>query len=277
MVKRGWIRNNLDAAELKAELEAFYESDVLASAVQFPVATRRTVSLDDLNPAEAAWCFRARHLARSMLANQYNPDRIEKAQTALKRLAVHPREARHIPTVLAEYGIRFLVIEPLPNVKIDGAAFWIDAGPVIALSLRYDRIDGFWFTLMHEFMHVRFGDPISIDAGLVDGTKGVAVMLVEDEAERRANREAANALIPAGEMDSFVRRVGPLYPRTRVIQFANRLRTHPGIIVGQLQHRQELGYMALRDVLVKIREFVTATALTDGWGNSFVLSTQYGG
>jgi HTH-type transcriptional regulator/antitoxin HigA len=276
MIKRGWIRPNLEATELKAELEAFFESDSLRGAAQFPVAARRTVTLSDLNPAEAAWCFRARHLARGMLANQFDPGRIGKAQAALRRLAVHPKEARHIPSVLADYGIRFLVIEPLPSVKIDGAAFWIDAGPVIALSLRYDRVDGFWFTLMHEFMHVRYGDPVSIDAGLVDATKGVAVTLVEDEAERRANREAANALVPASEMDSFVRRVGPLYPRTRIIQFANRLRTHPGIIVGQLQHRQELGYMALRDVLVKIREFVTATALTDGWGNSF-LSTQYGG
>jgi HTH-type transcriptional regulator/antitoxin HigA len=274
MVKRGWIRPELRTNELKAELEAFFESDSLQDGVQFPVATRRTVTLTDLSPAEVAWCFRARHLAKGLLAEQFLPNRIDKAQAALKRLTVHPKEARHVPTVLAEYGIRFLVIEPLPNVKIDGAAFWIDAGPVIALSLRYDRIDGFWFTLMHEFMHIRHGDPLSVDSGLVDATKGVAVTLVEDEAERRANSEASDALVPSVEMDSFVRRVGPLYPRARVIQFANRLRTHPGIIVGQLQHRQELGYMALRDVLVKIREFVTATALTDGWGNAFALSTQ---
>jgi HTH-type transcriptional regulator/antitoxin HigA len=169
-----------------------------------------------------------------------------------------------------------MVIEPLPNVKIDGAAFWIDVGPVIALSLRHDRVDGFWFTLMHEFFHIKHGDPLSVDSGLVDATKGVAVTLVEDEAERRANEEASNALVPTAELNSFVRRVGPLYPKARVIQFANRIRIHPGIIVGQLQHRNELGYMSMRDVLVKVRENITSTALTDGWGHTIAPSTVGG-
>lgn len=276
MVKRGWIKPEQGSNELKAELEAFFESDSLQEGVRFPVATKRTVTLSDLNPAEVAWCFRARHLAKGLLAEQFSPSRLSKAQSALKRLTVHPKEARHVPAVLAEFGIRFLVIEPLPNVKIDGAAFWIDAGPVIALSLRYDRVDGFWFTLMHEFAHIKHGDPLSVDSGLVDPTKGVAVTLVEDEAERRANADAANSLVSTSELDSFVRRVGPLYPRARVIQFANRLKTHPGIIVGQLQHRRELGYMALREVLVKIREHVISTALTDGWGNA-IAPAPYGG
>lgn len=276
MVKRGWIRPEQGSGELKTELEAFFESDSLQDGVRFPVAARRTVTLSDLNPAEVAWCFRARHLAKGLLAEQFSPSRMAKAQTALKRLTVHPKEARHVSAVLAEFGIRFLVIEPLPGVKIDGAAFWIDAGPVIAVSLRYDRVDGFWFTLMHEFAHIKFGDPLSVDAGLVDPTKGVAVALVEDEAEKRANSDAANSLVTTTELDSFVRRVGPLYPKTRVIQFANRLRTHPGIIVGQLQHRRELGYMALREFLVKIREYVTSTTLTDGWGNA-IAPSPYGG
>jgi len=53
-----------------------------------------------------------------------------------------------------------------------------------------------------------------------------------------------------------------------VVQFANKVKIHPGIVVGQLQHRNELGYSALRDMLVKIREVVTTTALTDGWNQN---------
>jgi hypothetical protein len=41
---------------------------------------------------------------------------------------------------------------------------------------------------------------------------------------------------------------------------------HPGVIVGQLQRREEIGYSALRDFLVKVRPAVTTTAMTDGWG-----------
>jgi HTH-type transcriptional regulator/antitoxin HigA len=168
--------------------------------------------------------------------------------------------------VLADLGVRLVIVEPLPDVRIDGATFWDDRGPVIALSMRHDRIDGFWFTVMHECSHVRNGDPLSVDTGMVDAVKGIIVPLADDEAEARANREAADSLIPSEEMDSFIRRVGPLYATDRIIQFANRLKIHPGIIVGQLQFRKELGYMNLRDCLVRIRDHVISTTLTDGWG-----------
>ena len=270
MAKRGWIRPTDSADELRRELNLFFESDPLEQGIALPVAPRRTMALPSLTPAEVAWCFRARQLAKGMLIERFNPERIEKARTALRRLAVHPKEARHINTVLAEHGIRFLVIEPLPGVKIDGAALWDEVGPIIAVSIRHDRIDGFWFTLMHEFEHIKNQDPISVDAEMVDAVHGVTVALVNDVAEDRANLGAANSLVSTPEMDSFTRRVGPLYSKERIMQFANRMKIHPGIIVGQLQHRRELGYSALRGELVKIRENVISTALTDGWGHSIM-------
>ena len=268
MVKRGWIRPTMDTWELKAELETFFGSETLADGISFPVATKRTVKLPNLSAAEMAWCFRARQLASTLLCQPFSNPRFVKSQAALRRLTAHPKAASFLPTVLADAGVRFVVIEPLPDVRIDGAAFWDEKGPVIAVSLRYDRIDGFWFTVMHECAHIRNGDPLSVDAGMVDATKGVIVRLVDDVAEQRANAEAAASLIPTEEMNSFIRRVGPLYERRRIIQLANRLKVHPGIIVGQLQHRGELGFTTLREFLVKIRDQVISTALTDGWGHT---------
>jgi HTH-type transcriptional regulator/antitoxin HigA len=46
------------------------------------------------------------------------------------------------------------------------------------------------------------------------------------------------------------------------------VKMHPGIIVGQLQHRGEIGYSAHRDLLAKVRAIVTETSLTDGWGRT---------
>jgi HTH-type transcriptional regulator/antitoxin HigA len=67
-------------------------------------------------------------------------------------------------------------------------------------------------------------------------------------------------------MDSLVGRLGPLYPKQRIVQFANRMKIHPGIVVGQLQHRGEIGYGSHRQFLVKVRELIIETAFTDGWG-----------
>jgi HTH-type transcriptional regulator / antitoxin HigA len=264
MQKRGWINLTNDPQELEAELTKFFGQNPLDGDIVFPIAAKRTTTLPTLNPAEQAWCFRARQLTSSLRVTPFSAKKLDQAERRLRELAAYPKEARHLPKVLAEYGIRFAIVEPLPGVKIDGAAFWVYSEPCIAMSIRHDRIDGFWFTLMHEFAHIRNGDA-SVDTDLIDGMKGIAVTLVEEEAEQIANKEAANSLVPSAEMESFIRRVGPLYPRERIIQFAHKMKIHPGIIIGQLQHRNEMGYGSFRDMLVKIRDVVVSTSLTDGW------------
>ena len=267
--KREWIKTATDLNELETELKSFFGLDSLNGELTFPVATRRRVNLPSLNVAERAWVFRARQLASALLVERpFSADRMESCEKRLRQLAAYPKEARHLPKVLAEYGIRFVVIEPLPSVRIDGATFWIDAEPVIAVSIRYDRIDGFWFTLMHELAHVRNGDALSVDTDMVDAAMGRTVTPEDDEVECRANEQAAALLIPRQEMESFVRRVGPRYSKERVIQFAHKVKIHPGIVVGQLHYRDEIGYSALRGLLAKVRNIVTGTALTDGWNKT---------
>lgn len=267
MQKRAWIKDTKDPAELEKALKAFFGIESLEEEPLFPMAMRRRSTLAALNAAERAWCFRARQMASALrTVARFIPESLDNAQERLRELAAYPTEARHIPKILAEHGIRFVVVEPLPDAKIDGAAFWLDdESPVIAVSVRYDRIDAFWFTVMHEFMHIKNRDALSVDNNLFP-TEDQSPVLLEDESERRANEQAAASLIPAPEIDSFIRRVSPLYSKNRIVQFAHRLKIHPGIIVGQLQHRGELGYGSNREMLAKIRSVVIQTALTDGWG-----------
>jgi HTH-type transcriptional regulator/antitoxin HigA len=263
--RRGWIAVTSDAVQLEEELTRFYGQNPTGEEIVLPIAAKRTMSSPKLTTAEKAWCFRAKQLANLLPIAPYDSSKLDLTEERLRKLAAFPKEIRHVSAVLAKCGIRFMIIEPLANSKIDGATFWIDDDPVIVMSLRHDRIDGFWFTLMHEFCHIRNGDA-SIDTELIDGVKGISVTLVEEDAERVANEGASNALIPRHELSSFINRVGPLYPRDRIVQFANRLKIHPGIVVGQLQHRGEIGYSALRPFLVKVRDVVISTALTDGYG-----------
>ncbi len=269
MQKRGWIAATDDLERLEAELKRFFGVESLDGDVALPIAALRTVKVPFLNPSEKAWCFRARKLASVLPVPTFNPNRLNQAEKELRKLAAYPKEARHLTELLASFGIRFVVVEPLPGVRIDGAAFWLDgSSPVIAVSVRFDRVDAFWFTLMHEFAHIKHGDALSVDSDLIDGTIGIAVMLVEDDAEKQASDAATNALIPSQELQSFISRVGPLYSKERIIQFAHKMKIHPGIIVGQLQHRNEIGYSANREMLAKIRAAVIETALTDGWNRS---------
>ena len=265
MQKRGWIHETSTATELKAELERFFRG-----SKSFRVTPKRSDTPQEPNPSARAWLIRARQLAdSSVYVNPFDSKRMAAAQKKLRQLAAYAKEIERLSEMLAYYGIRFVVVEPLPGAKIDGAAFWLDKSPTIAVSARWDRIDALWFTVMHEFMHIKNGDAGSLDVNLVrDGENGISVSESEDEDEQRANTGAAHALIPKAELDSFVGRTSPLYASARIVQFAHRVKMHPGIVVGQLQHRGELRYSSHRSFLVKIRKYLVDTALTDGWGRS---------
>jgi HTH-type transcriptional regulator/antitoxin HigA len=273
MRKRGWIKDTEDLAELETELGSFFGDD------DAEFAMRRSTKSGGLSPAEKAWCSRARQLASALAVERFSSHSLPVLEKKLRHTAAYPGEIRNLPRLFATYGVKFVVIERIAGAKIDGAAFWIGNSPVIAVSARWDRIDSFWFTVAHEFMHIKHSDPGIADVDLLqENDKGVVALVKPDDAiEKRADADAANLLVPQAELESFVRRLSPLYSSVRLVQFANKIKMHPGIIVGQLQHRGELGYRAHRDFLVKVRETITQTALTDGWGHSLSPGVLDGG
>lgn len=270
MEKRRWIPHATSPEEQEKNLCHFYEIDSLDFEPEISVATRKTTMEIALTASQKAWCFRAKMLAKAIQVSPFKKSKLNEASLRLRELAAYPEEAKHVPKTLAQYGIRYLVIEPLPGGKIDGATLWLDEkSPVIVMSLRYDRIDAFWFTLLHEFSHIVHEDA-SVDDNLCG--KGQVPSIVKIESERRADLEASERLVPSKRLNSFIMRVSPLYSKKRIIQFAHTIKIHPGVIVGQLQHMGEIGYSANREMLAKIRNIVSDTALTDGWGCSIELN-----
>jgi HTH-type transcriptional regulator/antitoxin HigA len=245
------------------EVLAFFGITSLDEEPELSAAARKAASHPTMTPAQRAWLFRAKKLASVLHVKRYSKTALEQHVAALHALTVREEEIRQVPKVLAEMGIRLVVVEPLPRTKIDGAAFWLDAkSPVIVLSLRYDRIDGFWHTLIHELSHIRHQDGLVLDDELVGASRQVG----SDDTERRADREASEFLIPPEKLESFIARVAPRFSKRRITQFANLHQIHPGIIVGQLQYRGAIKYSHSREMLVGIRSIITESALTDGWG-----------
>lgn len=267
--RRGWIKTTAATDDLVAELQRFYGQDDLSQPPRFTVSARTSKKdlAHDLTPLQMAWCYRARQIAASLLSPVFDPDKFNQCEKELRTLAAFKPNTGKVPSTLAFYGIRYAVVEPLQGSAIDGAAFWLDENvPVIAMSLRFDRIDNFWFTLFHELSHIRHRDAISVDTDLSGPETSFAAE--KPPHERRADNEAAQSLVKPATLQSFINRVGPMYSRDRIVRFAHRIKMHPGVIVGQLQHRGEIGFHTHKEFLVKIREIVTSTATTDGWGTS---------
>ena len=266
MQKRRWIAQTKEATELECELKHLLGVDDLDAPLSmtsdgelpFEASFKRTAKEADLNKPEKAWVARARQLATYYPVVQYREANVDQLQYELRKYAAKSQAVRRVPELLAAYGIRFVVVEPLKTVKIDGAAFWLDAkSPVIAMSLRFDNIGSFWFALMHEVDHIKHKDRFSFD----DLEKRPT-----DETEKRANENAARTLVPQTEIDAFIKTYSPRYSEARINNLATRLQIHPGIIVGQLQHRGEISYAAFKSMLKKVRHLVIDLAFTDGWG-----------
>ena len=89
------------------------------------------------------------------------------------------------------------------------------------------------------------------------------------------NTAAASLLVDTAALNDFIARVSPLYSKERIRGFAARIGVHPGIVVGQLQHRGVasggIPWSHSRDMLVPIRQHVAGAALTDGWGHVVAL------
>jgi HTH-type transcriptional regulator / antitoxin HigA len=266
MAKREWIAPYETVNDLEQHILAFFEIQTLDDKPKMSFAAKKPTAHDDVTPAQWAWFYRAKHLAGGVTAQQFSKEKLAKAIKELKSLVGNLEEIRRIPKILADAGVRFLVIEHLAGSKIDGAAFWLSKKePVIVLSVRYDRIDGLWHTLGHELGHIYNEDAFSIDTDLIgedsERRKG------KPEIEIRADEFASQFTIPKAELDDFIIRTRPLYAKKRIVGFASRIGVHPGVVVGQLQHRKEISYSHSREMLAKVRAIITDSALTDGWGH----------
>lgn len=263
LVRRSWLEPSDNVDVLETRVLRFLGIDSLDDDPILPLhaARKATAYNEPMTSAQTAWLIRASHLARAVHAGPYSKGNVKAAMERLRLLLQAPQEIRHVPRILSDAGIKFVIVQPLPGNRIDGACFWVGTIPIIALSLRFDRIDNFWFVLMHELDHVDEGVAaldLDMDVARDDADKPAA--------ERHADAFAIDNLVPQRQLEDFIARVRPLYSARRVEAFAQTMTVHPGIVVGQLQYRGEIAYSSLRKLLVPVRERITATALTDGWG-----------
>lgn len=265
MIKRGW----LSGEALENELTEFFGVTDLAEVPHLSHAAKRT-TLEEIPAAQLAWLFRVRQIASEMPTPPFSRAKLEAAIEQMKAMRKSPEEIRNVPRLLHESGVRFVVVEGLPGGKIDGVCFWLDdQSPVIGMSLRFDRIDNFWFVLRHECSHVTNGhgkkSPI-IDVELV-GRSGLGI----PTEERLADAEALDFCVPQDKLDSFYNRKAPIFSERDVVAFAGVNGVHPGLVIGQLQYK--LGrFDFLRRHLVSIRNFILPGAMVDGWGDVAYIS-----
>ena len=139
---------------------------------------------------------------------------------------------------LREHGIGIEFVRHLPRTYLDGAALRLAGGtPVIGLTLRYDRIDNFWFCLMHELAHVGLHLDGNEDDSFIDDLTLRNAIGVTDPKETQADQWAEEAFIPLDVWETTDVRKHPT--PFAVMSLANDSQIHPAIVAGRIRHERQ--------------------------------------
>jgi HTH-type transcriptional regulator/antitoxin HigA len=208
---------------------------------QGPLYLRRTItygSSPDTNKSNLwLWAARARELAHESRRQRghFQPEVLNEEFLAyVARLSWSEQGPRLAQAFLAEKGIALIMLPALPKTRLDGAAMRNREGaPIVGLTLRHDRLDNFWATLIHELAHVwkHLADKdVAITDESIDDNRD------DDPKEAEANRLARDAFIPRTvwkRSDAF------LHPSVDTIRaLADRLHISPAIVAGRLRHEK---------------------------------------
>ena len=266
MLKRGWIESSENFEVLEQRILNFFVLDDVRQEVRFSHAARRNHA-EELSGIQLAWLFRVRQLASSLTVPRYSKRELRSALNNLETLMEEPEEIRHVPRILSDVGVRLVIVEPVPKSKIEGVCFWINdnKSPIIGLSLRYGRIDNFWFNLRHEIEHVLNEDGQSTP--IVDDTDVLSGAANQTNEERIANEAAADFCVPEQKMQDFINRLDPMYSTTSFVGFSRLVNRHPGIVAGQI-HNKTSRWDLFKKFQVDVRQVIVESALTDGYGRT---------
>lgn len=232
MVKLGWIPAADDrVTQLRHVLNFFgvaspQEWRGLWSGAQ--AAFRRSPAFESDPGAVAAWLRKGELEAQRIACAPFDEARFKDVLVSVKELTATTPE-RFIPELTqlcASAGVAVVFVRELPRTRVSGATRWLTpVKALIQLSLRYKTDDHLWFTFFHEAAHI-----------LRHGKSGLFIEEEDGggEKEEEANQFAADLLIPAPELRSFLEKWNRSLAAVR--HFARAQGISPGIVVGRLQH-----------------------------------------
>ncbi|WP_027176054.1 hypothetical protein [Desulfovibrio aminophilus] len=171
------------------------------------------------------------------------------------RLSVQENGPKVAQNLLKVYGILLVIVPHFDKTYLDGAAMLLEDGtPVIGLTLRHDRIDNFWFCLLHELAHVREHlHPDNTDLVLDD----LDIHVDDDGIEKQADMIAREAELPADVWKKSKAYQLPTAQNVRSLAKAQKI--HPAIVAGRARFEIKnyrmlsklVGFKTVRELFAK--------------------------
>lgn len=220
-----------------------------------PIYCKSTERAIDEN-ALLAWQARILNLLLEQELPQFHLENLDEGFfDDLLRFSTYEKGLQLVREHLNKAGIHFVILKHLPHTYLDGASFMAQSGhPVVALTLRLDRLDNFWFTLFHELGHVMLHVAKNPEIAFFDDTEGDG-QSNGSPYELEANQFARDWMVPE---EIWQEKIQPqLYAMAEhdVLQVSQALKIHPAFLAGRIRYERQ-DYLIFSDLIGnrKVRE-----------------------
>jgi HTH-type transcriptional regulator/antitoxin HigA len=253
MVKRGWIPPRCSSIELLKYVKKIWGTDNIQNIISEidakPLPAFRKTEKDGFSRNYSqTWLKIAENLAENVKTPVYKPDEFVRICDSANEYTVSRDGVGEFLENIRKAGVKFFVLPHLKNTYIDGGAFMHKKNPVIVYTDRYDRIDNFWFTVMHEAGHViRHLRTKSDSESFIDDLSHLEGLKEEEADDYSKEKLKINEILRRCDED-FNGRV------SWIMAVSNELHISPAVIVGSLQKAGKLTYRST--VLSEIKEAV---------------------
>lgn len=245
MIKMGWLESSTDRKTQLVNLLRFFG---IASIEQWDdiwpnlsVAYRQHTHHATSPYAVSAWLRRGELEASTIECAPFNKDKFRQVLDDIRALT-NERPEIFVPQMrklCSMAGVTVVFVPSLPKMAVSGATRWLTPSKaLIQLSLRYKTNDHLWFTFFHEAGHILLHGKKEL---FLEGMNGL-----DPDKENEANRFAENELIPPKILASFAH--SAQFSKAAIRRFSQELGIAPGIVVGQLQHKQLLARSHCNDL-----------------------------
>jgi len=252
MIRLGWIEKHSSKTETTEQLLAFFgvASDQAWEDYYFnqqlKVAFR--ISLKQVSDpyAISAWLRKGELSAQQVHHQAYSEKELKAALPVLKSLmATQPEDFfQQLQAICLKAGVKVVYTPSISQAPINGATRWLNDSPLILLTGRGKRNDIFWFSFFHEVGHI-----------LLHGKKEIFLEEIEYqdkdlEKEKEADAFAVKWTFSQDEETELLKKI----PRKveGIYAYAKKINTHPGLIIGRLQHKKYVPFTFGKQFFKKI-------------------------
>lgn len=235
MIRRAWIefQGKWHGDPYEAQMLMMDFLKPFNQSIANPAYCRQHIRIQGQSDRYAlnAWLIKALHLADEQHLPKYRSPIGADFIRQVVKFSFFEKGPLIAKEFLEKNGIHFVALDHLKKTYLDGVAtITPDESPLIALTLRYDRLDNFWFTLIHELAHLALHLSKDKEAVFFDDLE----ISDSSQLEKEADELASECLIPRDSWEKSG--LGEYAKADQIIQSASELCINPAIIAGRIRH-----------------------------------------